>query len=314
MSHVETISHILYLENQFVEYSCCMGCVRPVIYKFTSYREFLRAFYTFEKEASSAFSYRVFSARAGFKSPNFLKLVIEGQRNLTLESLRKISTALKLSNDESNFFRNLVLFEQAKNSAQRQVAMQDMYKSKVFRELYPLKQAELDYYQNWYCIPIREMIGSGAFREDARWIARKMRNLITPAQAEQAIEILLSLGMVRRDAKGKLFQTQQNVTTGNEVVSTAVACFHKQVIGLAANSIDEVKRFRREVSGSTILISEAQFMRLKELIQNFRRTLLAEVDASAPSGQAVYQINFQLFPLTEVLQEQEEEAECKKAS
>jgi len=294
---------------------------KPVVFNYQDYRAFLRDLFAFEKAHSEKFSYRVFSARAGFKSPNFLKLVIEGQRNLTDDSVRRVSMAFKLTAPEHEFFRGLVVLNQAESPTERSLAARNLYKSKVFREMYPLKVAQLEFYENWWSIPLREMIGSPAFREDPQWIARKLRNRVTPQQVIQSIETLLAIGLIRRDDSGRLVQAQQNVTTGDEVASSGVAAFHKQMIELAGDSIDSVKRYRREVSSSTVLVSESTFARLKELIQIFRKTLIAEAESGMPADQTVYQINFQLFPLTETLadddgdpSEQKGEVKCKKAS
>lgn len=279
---------------------------RPDIFAAQDYREYLRAYYLFEKERDPDFSYRVFASRAGFKSPNFLKLIIEGQRNLTIKSIRAIVGALKLNEEEARFFKNLVLVNQAKTSAERNQNVRELYKSKVFRELYPLKQAELDFYQNWYCIPIREMIASPAFREDPQWISERMLGAITPAEASHALDTLLTLGLAVRDENGHLRQSQKNLTTGNEVHSSAVADFHRQMLSKAAGSIDQVKRYEREISGSTVMISESTFHHLKELIQNFRKALLAEAESGGGSDKkhAIYQIGLQLFPLSEFMQEE----------
>ena len=275
---------------------------RPDIFSAQDYREYLREFYQFEKQNDVEFSYRVFSARAGFKSPNFLKLVIEGQRNLTVKSIRGIVTALDLGQEEAQFFKNLVLVNQAKTSTEKNQQIRELYKSKVFRELYPLKQAELEFYQNWYCVPIREMIASPAFREDPAWIAKNLRGAITAEEAKGALKTLEVLGLVVRDENGRLRQNQKNLTTGNEVHSVAVADFHRQMLGLAANSIDQVKRYQRDISSSTVLISESTFHHLKELIQNFRKTLLAEAESGvSKKDHAVYQIGLQLFPLTDFI-------------
>jgi uncharacterized protein (TIGR02147 family) len=52
------------------------------VYRYLDYRAFLRDFYEAKKAKSRTFSYRAFSKRAGVASPNYLKLVIEGQRSL----------------------------------------------------------------------------------------------------------------------------------------------------------------------------------------------------------------------------------------
>ena len=52
------------------------------IYNFSDYRDFLKDRYRQLKEADPVFSFRHFSKQAGFGSPNYLKLVMDGKRNL----------------------------------------------------------------------------------------------------------------------------------------------------------------------------------------------------------------------------------------
>lgn len=81
--------------------------MRPV-YEYRDYREYLRDFYHFKKRTNPYYSYRLFSMKAGFKAPNLLKLVMDGQRNLTRQSVVKFAKALRLDECETECFRSMV--------------------------------------------------------------------------------------------------------------------------------------------------------------------------------------------------------------
>jgi uncharacterized protein (TIGR02147 family) len=273
---------------------------RPVVFDYENFRSYLGDMYEYHKNVTAGFSYRTFSMSAGFKSPNFLKLLIDGQRKMSMDSIRKVIKAFRLNADEGIFFKNLVLANQAETTHERGGHLEMLYRSKVFRELHPLKPAQFEYYSKWYHIPIRELIASPDFKEDEKWIQNRLRNRVSKTQVREAIQNLLDLGLVRRDEVGRLCQVQANVTTGHEAASAAVAEFHRQMMSLASESIDSVPRHKREISGSTVLISEESFGRLKEMVQEFRRTLLAETESAKSDGKkVVYQLSFQLFPLTQ---------------
>ncbi len=287
---------------------------KPSVYDYEDYRKYLGDMYSFHKANTTGFSFRSFSLEAGFKSPNFLKLLIDGQRHMTLNSVRKVIKALRLSSDEGSFFKNLVMMNQAAGSRERAGHLELLYRSKIFRELHPLKPAQFDYYNQWYHIPIREMVGSAQFREDPKWISRQLRGGVTPAQVTEALDTMIRLGLLTRGPDNVLVQAQSNVTTGHEVASSAVAEFHRQMMRLGGESIDTVHRNKREISSSTLLISEDALGRLKELIQEFRRTLLAEAANPDPAkATVVYQLSLLLFPLTEPMTSEPED-KCKKAS
>jgi len=60
---------------------------RPDIRRFTDYRAYLHVMVAFLRAVRPGFSFRSFARKAGFASPNYLKLVADGMRNLAPESV-----------------------------------------------------------------------------------------------------------------------------------------------------------------------------------------------------------------------------------
>jgi hypothetical protein len=90
------------------------------VFSYVNYRRFLKDYYQQAKAEKKYFSYRYFSRRAGINSPNFLKVVIEGKRNLSSRTIDKFAGALGLDKKETVFFRRLVVFNQAKTASEKQ--------------------------------------------------------------------------------------------------------------------------------------------------------------------------------------------------
>ena len=61
----------------------------PSVFEYLDYRTFLRDHYTASKQLKPQYSFRYFSRRAGLSSSNFLKLVMDGKRNLGAETVAK---------------------------------------------------------------------------------------------------------------------------------------------------------------------------------------------------------------------------------
>ncbi len=59
---------------------------RPSIYEYDNYRAFLKDMYDYQKAKTTYFSFRYFARKAGYASPNFLKLVIDGGELFDLSS------------------------------------------------------------------------------------------------------------------------------------------------------------------------------------------------------------------------------------
>jgi uncharacterized protein (TIGR02147 family) len=266
------------------------------IFEYDNYRTYLGDLYKFYKETKPHFSYRYFSQKAGFRSPNFLKLVIEGKRNVSPESIEKFTKALKLGKREAEFFRVLVHLNQARTVGEKKIYAEQLMQFRPFRYIHPLRQDQYRYYADWYNIAIRELTMLPAFSEDPAWIARRLIPPISPQQAQKAIDLLLQLGLLERDETGRLVQADAFISTGDEVTSTSVANYHRTVIQMGAEAIDRFAGPDRDISSVTMTLSEKNYQEIKGLIQRFRKELLAIADQDE-SPEGVYQVNFQLFPL-----------------
>ncbi|MCA9562434.1 MAG: TIGR02147 family protein [Myxococcales bacterium] len=270
----------------------------PDIFEYLDYRRFLADYYAAAKENKRAFSYRYFSRKAGYSSPNFLKLVMDGQRNISQDSIERFADALKLNKSETRFFASLVAFNQADNEEEKNEAFEHVAASRRFRTARKLDRDFFLYLSRWYYPAIREMVARADFVEEPDWIAGQLIPPIQPKQASECIEILLDLGLLVRDDNGKLRRGDASITTGHEVRSLAIGNYHRQMLQRAAESIELVPSERRDISGLTVSVSLDTVSELKARIQEFRELLLDRCDRDEEPD-SVYQINFQLFPLTE---------------
>ena len=90
------------------------------VFQYLDYRVFLADFYRMKKR--SGFSYRAFSRAAGLGAPNYLKLVIAGERNMSHETATRFAETCGLQGDAAEYFIRLVAFNQAKTAAARNAA------------------------------------------------------------------------------------------------------------------------------------------------------------------------------------------------
>jgi len=269
------------------------------LFKYLDYRRFLNDYYRVQKEKKgSLFSFRSFARLAGQSSPNFLKLVMDGKRNLGPDGIKGFAKALKLTKEEAVYFENLVHFNQCSTDDERNEWYKRLSASKKYREIKEIEKDYFVYFSRWYYAAIRELVLLPEFQENPDWIARKLSPPITVKEAGTALELLQKLGFLRRE-KGRLVQAERNITTAREIISLAIANFHRQMIQRAGESIERTKPDKRDISSLTIALSAEKFEEAKRRIQEFRRELnvLLSEDVAPKS---VYQINFQLFNLSEV--------------
>lgn len=265
------------------------------VFRYLDYRAFLADYYKAKKRRG--FSYRAFSRAAGLGAPNYLKLVIARQRNLTPAMAERFAAACGLRGDAAEYFVELVAFNQARTNERRNASYARLEAFGRYRRGHRLELAHASYHSTWYLPAIRELVVSAGFRDDPRWIAEALWPSIKPNEATAALDALLALGLLERDAHGRLRQRDAVVSTGPETQGMHIANYHAEMMRRATAAIETVPAPARDISSLTFCVGPEALRRLKQRIQEFRRELIELVEAE-PERHQVVQLNLQLFPLS----------------
>ncbi len=268
------------------------------VFRYRDYREFLAAFYAAKKPAG--LSFRGFARAAGLGAPNYLKLVIDGKRNLSSEMALRFAKACRLNAEATAYFQTLVAFNQAKTDEERNELHERLSAFPRFRAAQRLELAEKEYHSSWYIPAVRELVACDEFQEDSDWIAGAMLPPITPKQAAQAIEVLLRLRLVERDAKGRLRQASRAVTTGKQTAGLYIRNYHTEMMQRATQAMHDVPAAERYISALTLSASPNVVDEVMRRVIEFRAELAALCDGD-PEPSRVVQLNLQLFPLSREL-------------
>lgn len=265
------------------------------IYCYTDYRSFLQDAYSLAKETTAAFSYRYFARKAGFSSPNFLKLVIDGKRNLSQDSIPKFTKVFKLGRRERRFFETLVYFNQAGNPEEQAHYYQQLLEFPEYCRAQELAKEQYAYLSRWYYPVVRELVALPDFSEDPEWIARKLERQITPAQARDALEGLCRLRLLVRNDDGLLTQDEPLLTTGDGARMAAAFDYHQQMMDRAKRALHTQTSERREYGALTIALNQKQLKMLKKTIRDFRKVVMNLISQPDEEPDSIYQLNIQLF-------------------
>jgi uncharacterized protein (TIGR02147 family) len=268
----------------------------PEVLHYSNYRTFLLDYYEYKKAEQPIFSHRYFAHKAGLSSPNYLKLVMDGKRNLTKKTLVKFAAALGLKGTRAEFFENLVFFNQSTALPERNIYYGNILRVRAKAGLRKLDEAQFQLFSDWRHIVVRELAAAKGFRPDARWIVKKLGKVISEKEAEESLQLLSLLGLLKKTANG-FMQTDINITTSDEVRSLLVKNYHHQMIRMGAAALDTLPAAQRDISSITIPIHAKDFAKVKEHIQLMRKELL-NLGAEQGAGEDIIQVNIQLFPLT----------------
>jgi uncharacterized protein (TIGR02147 family) len=266
------------------------------VFEYIDYRRFLKDFYDDEKKARRYFSYRFFALRAGIKAPILLKMVIDGKRNLSRTTIDKFIKGVGLKEKEAVFFRNLVHFNQAKSSLEKQEYYRVLKSMTNQVPQHLLEEDHFDYFDKWYYSALREGVCQFDYKDDWDMIAHSVYPGISREDAQKAVEWLVLRNIIRKLKNGRYEQTHKAITTRSQIQSTAVRNFNRTMIRLAERALDNFPVEERYASGITVGLTKDAYDMIVAEIEGFRDRVVKIVD-SIDASDGVYQVNMQMFPL-----------------
>jgi uncharacterized protein (TIGR02147 family) len=266
------------------------------LFEFTDFREYLKAYFEDRKKNDPKFSHRWLAGRLDLSTSNFIMLVMQGKRNLTSGLRLKISGVFRHSRKEAEYFENMVNFCQAKNEKEKDLHFTRMAALRKNVKVDKIKEWQYEYYSNWYNPVIRELVVAGGFSGEPAELCRLLQPSITPKQAKRSIAVLLKLGLIKKTGT-RYAQTARVIATDAEVDSIAVVNFHRAMGTLAVEALDRIKKDERNITSATLFLTADAYDAARKKIDDVRQELLALAD-SVGQGERVYQMNFQLFPLS----------------
>ncbi len=270
------------------------------LYNYIDYRQYLRDFYSAQKDKNPNFSYRSFAMKARLTSPNYLKLVMDGQRPLTDRNLPFFVRGLRLDHDEEKYFRLLVTYTESADIQEKREVLSQILQVRD-RKISPALKLELrqhDVLRHWANWVVREMVLLEGFQADGHWIADTLKRAITPKQAQDSLELLLDTGLLVKKEDGRLAQANARILSNDEVLNVLVRNLHAQMIELGLKSLFQDPIHVREFAGVTLALTEEQVTLLKERIKKFRQDINLEFSTSEAKAKTVYHFELMMFPIT----------------
>ncbi len=155
-----------------------------------------------------------------------------------------------------------------------------------------------EYFSKWHHIAIREMLYYFPFNGNYRDLSKQLVPAISENEAKDSIELQERLEIICKDDNGCFKQVSSTLTTGNETFhNLELENFQIETIELAKRALDTFPAEQRDISTLSLSLSKKGFSKAKQILQDTRKQLLKEAQQDAQE-ERVYQINFQLFPLS----------------
>jgi len=279
----------------------------PRLNLFTDYRHYLREFYEFRRNQTRSslrpYSYANFAAAADIKSPNYLKLIIDGQRNLSTEMAKRFAKAMNLAKEDTEEFVALVDYTQATEPLERNRYLKALADIRVRQQL---KSGEINAdtwnkvpsWVTWVLYALADQKGV-SFKPDELFEA--MRGKARSEDIRRSFEKLLTSGELTQNAETGEVTKGRELMAGSEDVPVAmVRKLQAELIYLGLESLFQDQPQDREFGAQTLALTEKEFEQLKFELRQFRKRWAKDIGVArkGEKGDRVFQLNIQLFPVT----------------
>lgn len=268
------------------------------IFEYFDYRAFLRDYYAENKSQNRYFSYRFFARKAGIKSPVFFKEIAEGKKKLSSGMIEKFSSALHFNEKEATYFKYLVLFDQAKSGKEKQEHYVVLRSMENLKSEKALNADQYNYFSTWHNVVIRELATLFDFKDNFKLLAAMVLPPIKTREATASVELLLKLGLIKKQPDGTYVQIDTAITVESGVASLAIRQFNKAMAMHAAAAIENLIKTERTISGITVGISMGMYDIINAEIAAFKDRIVTLVSRDE-NCERVYQLNMQFFPMSQ---------------
>lgn len=279
----------------------------PEISNYLDYRKFLQDFYSFRRKQTAKdirpYSYAMFSAAANIKSPNYLKMIIEGRRNLSEEMIGKFAKAMGLMKEQSNEFRLLVMFGQSVDPAERNMYLKGLNEHRVSSKLKSgeIDQKSFDKVPSWVAWILYSMVDQAGAQFKTEKLRELLRGQATEDEIQVALKSLLENGNLQIDENGVATRGPNQNEGSQDIPVALVRKLQTELMYLGLESLFRDSATEREFGSLTLALTAHEFEELKFQLRQFRKKTQKDnaVRRSELKGDRVYQLNLQLFPVSE---------------
>ncbi len=267
------------------------------IFAYYNYRKYLSDYYEYRKSVHHYFSYRTFAKKAGYASPALYVDVVKGRKSLTPQMVSKFVKALGLNEKETRYFVLMVDFTHATTADAKQKIF-DQMSELLPRTVRTLTKKQQEYYNKWYYVAVREALAVLQINEkNIQDLALFLNPRISLPQAKQAIQLLLDLELIEKNADGFYTSAHKTIASGREIAPLFIHDFQKKMMDLAKDALDHYSPEHRNISCTTMSVSAEGLERIIRKIDMFRKEVV-DIVRSDEGETMVCELNVQFFPLS----------------
>jgi uncharacterized protein (TIGR02147 family) len=266
------------------------------IYAYQDFRNYLKDFYLERRSKDRKFSIRFFARRAGLRSQNYLKVVMDGRRSLTPRNLPKFIKGLGLVGYQAEYFEALVNLNQARDQIEQRTYLDRLEHLQKKKTAHTLTGDQLDFFSCWYHLAIFEMACQENFQPNPKLISQRLRGRVTTEQVQDSLDLMFRTGILRKEGDDKIVPVASKISSSDQVSPTHNRKLHEAFIKLAQEALQNDAVEEREARSLTVGLTVDQVPLFRAKLREFQREM--NTVFSTGNGTDIYQLNLQFFKLT----------------
>jgi len=267
----------------------------PSVYEYNNFRKYLSDYQSARQAYDPGFSKSALSRILGLPNTrSFFTDVLKGKK-VSSAFIERFVRVLELTKDEAQFFRILVMFNQAESAEERELYFDQLISlNKTPKRI--IEKNIYAYYKNWYNSVIRALLHIYDFSDNYPELAKKVFPEISVRQTKEAIVLMEKLGLITKNQSGFYKPTQRSITTENYVKDELIKQYQLSSLEMARQSLIKSSSLPQTISTNVISVSDGAYKRIEKKIEKFRSEIRSLVHKDEKPATRVYQMDIALFP------------------
>jgi len=264
------------------------------IFEYLDYRDLLKDAFEQRKAERPLYGYRMLAEELGQDTSNIFR-ILQKDAHLPARCQSRAIEFLGLSGRSAEFFVLLIAYARERNTEARQEILE---KAMALRDVESRQLAakESAYFRDWWVVAVRSLLEVVEGRSQASLLGSRLRPQVAEAEIDNALDLLLELGLVKKASSGRLSLSEAHLNAGGEAMTQAVRGFQRQILSLASESLERFPKDQRDLSTLTFAVNSSTFSEIREMLKEFRQQLQKRVEDS-PHPDRVMQLSIAFFPL-----------------
>jgi uncharacterized protein (TIGR02147 family) len=264
------------------------------LFEFADFRKFLESYQEKRQALHKSFTRSQFCKELGLPNTrSYFNDIVNG-KVLSKTYVERFIQVLRMDEDEAQYFRILVDFNQSVHDKEREILFDQLISLNRTPKKF-IGPKEYEFYKQWHHTALFALLDIHDVGEDYADLGKKLRPSISPNQARASIQLLHKLGLIRRNEKGHWKATAKTLDAGPYVKDEMIKQYQLQCLELAKKNLLLEQSGVRNFSTVTLSISKNGCDLIERKLQKFKSEVRAIAHKETDPADRLYQLNIQYF-------------------